>query len=654
MFEEEVNTENMLQFDAEKGQSSYIKVIGVGGGGGNAVNHMFRNGIKGADFIVCNTDEKALMASPVPNKIVMGTLGVGGKPEVARNAALAHKDQIREALGNNTKMLFITAGMGGGTGTGAAPVVAEIAKSIDLDDEDVKKILVVAVVTMPFKFEGMKRNKQALAGVDSLFKQVDSILVINNDKLRAEGNLTLTQAFGKADDVLLDAVKGIAEIITKSTLISVDFNDVNTVMEKSGTALMGTGIGKGENRALQAIEQATTSVLLNDNDIKGAQNALLYFSYSPDHEITMDEIGEITDYVTEKIGNYEANIIWGNGPDETLNDELKVTFIATGYSRQEQTPRKIELEETHKVVEPIANQQPQVQPQQPVSTGERKVFPLEGNVAPVVAPVMAQPIAHTLVEEECPQECLDGMQLHSRNAQPQQPQVQPQQPQQYVPQQPVAEPAPAPAPQPTYYQPAPQAAPDPQQYAAPAPQPAPQQAPVANPNQRIENPFNFNNSVAPAVEAPAPQPQEEMKTIETFNSFETFTPQYNCETEMSVESEVETLVIDEEKPAAPVSKSVQQPQNEVNFPYGASPSPRPAVNMGSNVINDRMARIRKMNEMLHSNKTSNIEKIERVNYDFNVGSTDMGSQSTKSNLRGNINLDGSMGASNITPFDLPD
>ena len=301
-----------MQFEPLRQQPAKIKVIGVGGGGGNAVNHMFRQGIHGVDFIVCNTDAKALAASPVPNKIELGKLGAGNIPEHARKAALEHKDEIREAISDDTQMLFITAGMGGGTGTGAAPVIAEIAKSIEINDEMVPRILVVAIVTMPFSFEGKRRKEQAAAGIEELKKHVDAILVINNDKLRHLGNLPLNQAFSQADDVLLTAAKGIAEIITVSAYVNIDFRDVNTVMEKSGTALMGAGEGQGENRARQAIEEATTSVLLDDNDIRGAKNILLYFSYSPSHQITMDELGEVTDYITDLTGNNETNVIWGS------------------------------------------------------------------------------------------------------------------------------------------------------------------------------------------------------------------------------------------------------------------------------------------------------------------------------------------------------
>ena len=332
----------LFAFDSPKGQSSYIKVIGVGGGGGNAVNHMFREGINGVDFIVCNTDMKALTGSPVPNKIPLGTLGLGAgnKPERAQKAAVDKAADIKEALSHNTQMLFITAGMGGGTGTGAAPVIAEIAKSINLDNDENKKILVVAIVTRPFSFEGKRRREQAEAGIKAVRDKVDSISVINNDKLRAFGDLDISEAFGLADDVLLTAAKGIAEIITGSGKVNIDFQDVNTVMEHSGTALMGAGSGKGENRAIDAITEASTSVLLDDSDIRGAKNVLLYFSYSANHEIKMDEIGEITDFILDRTDG-TADVIWGAGVDDSLDDELKVTLIATGFEQKsnDYTPR---------------------------------------------------------------------------------------------------------------------------------------------------------------------------------------------------------------------------------------------------------------------------------------------------------------------------
>lgn len=402
-----------VDFDSPKNQSSYIKVIGVGGGGGNAVNHMYDKGIEGVDFIVCNTDMKALNASPVPNKIPLGDLGLGAgnKPERARKAAEAKADDIREALSHNTQMLFITAGMGGGTGTGAAPVIAEIAKSIELDNDENKKILVVAIVTRPFSFEGNRRREQAEAGIQELRKHVDSIIIINNDKLRAFGNMRISEAFGMADDVLLTAAKGIAEIITENAYVNRDFQDINTVMEKSGTALMGTGSGRGENRAHDAIESATTSVLLDDSDISGAKNVLLYFTYSSEHEMTMDEQAEITDYVLERTSG-TADIIWGAGPDESLGDELKVILIATGFEKSESVaqPQTFVLpkEEPVKPVEPVKPAEPVVdfdepfiiRKEEPVASVGTPVVP----VAPVIPVAEVQPEKHVFVleDEEAP------------------------------------------------------------------------------------------------------------------------------------------------------------------------------------------------------------------------------------------------------------
>ena len=267
----------------------------------------------------------------------------------------------------NTQMLFITAGMGGGTGTGAAPVIAEIAKDIQLEDPNVPHILVVAVVTVPFSFEGLRRRKQAEEGIAELRKHVDSILIINNDKLRELGNLQLSQAFKQADNVLFTAVKGIAEIITVSDYINIDFHDVNTVMQNSGTALMGTGVGKGEDRALDAIQQASRSVLLNDNDIAGAKNVLLYFSYPPSKELTMDEMEGVTGYLCQLTGRDMTDVIWGAGTDATLDEELKITLIATGFETKSQQPRKIQLEEPVKEgntaeAQPLSNKAESVAP----------------------------------------------------------------------------------------------------------------------------------------------------------------------------------------------------------------------------------------------------------------------------------------------------
>ena len=387
-------------FDSPKGQSSYIKVIGVGGGGGNAVNHMFRQGIKGVDFIVCNTDMKALNASPVPNKIPLGNLGLGAgnKPERASKAAVDKAADIKDALAHNTQMLFITAGMGGGTGTGAAPVIAEIAKSIDLDNDENKKILVVAIVTRPFSFEGKRRRDQAEAGIEELRKHVDSIIVINNDKLRSYGDLDISEAFGMADDVLLTAAKGIAEIITGSGSVNIDFQDVNTVMEHSGTALMGAGSGKGEKRAIEAITAASTSALLDDSDIRGAKNVLLYFSYSPDHKIKMDEIGEITDFILDRTDG-TADVIWGAGVDDSLDDELKVTLIATGFEQKKnesvQRPQRHELEgpDTKPVdLQPVADDEIRIINKPETARGPINIIPFEDDTTAKPEVKVQQPV----------------------------------------------------------------------------------------------------------------------------------------------------------------------------------------------------------------------------------------------------------------------
>lgn len=321
---------DILKFDLPKNQSNIIKVIGVGGGGSNAVTHMYRQGITGVDFIICNTDAQAMESSPVPTRIQLGTnltggLGAGAVPSVGRNAALENTEDIRAFLSKGTKMVFITAGLGGGTGTGAAPVIAQIAKEMD--------ILTVAIVTIPFHFEGRKRNLHADEGIRQLKEQVDALLIISNDKLRElYGNLKLSEAFDRADNVLTTAAKGIAEIITVAGYINVDFEDVKTVMKNSGVAIMGTGIASGENRAYLAVEEALSSPLLNNNDIEGACNLLLYIA-SGQNEITMDEVTEIIDYIQNKTKN-TAEVIWGNGFDENLGDRISVTIIATGFDEE--------------------------------------------------------------------------------------------------------------------------------------------------------------------------------------------------------------------------------------------------------------------------------------------------------------------------------
>lgn len=320
-----------MKFDLPKDQASIIKVFGVGGGGSNAVNHMYDQGITGVDFVICNTDAQALEQSPIPNKIQLGTtltegLGAGANPEVGRNAAIEDIENIKGILEKNTKMVFITAGMGGGTGSGAAPVIAEAARDMG--------ILTVGIVTIPFSFEGRRRKQQADQGLAELKKHVDTLLVINNDKLRMmHGNLKMGDAFSKADDILTTAAKGIAEIITVAGYINVDFEDVKTVMKDGGTAIMGSAEGEGENRSMDAVTKALSSPLLNDNEIKGANFILLNVT-SGDDEITMDEIDEITDYIQNEAG-YTAELIWGNGTDETLGDKVSVTVIATGFGESD-------------------------------------------------------------------------------------------------------------------------------------------------------------------------------------------------------------------------------------------------------------------------------------------------------------------------------
>ncbi len=321
-----------LMFEMQKEQSSIIKVIGVGGGGGNAVNHMYKQGISGVDFIICNTDAQALELSPIPNKVQLGTsltegMGAGSDPDVGENSAIESIEDIKRMLGVNTKMLFITAGMGGGTGTGASPVLAKAAKELG--------ILTVAIVTTPFTFEGKRRRTQAEDGLEELKKYVDSYLVISNDRLREIfGNLTMGAAFSKADDILSTAAKGIAEIITIPGYVNVDFKDVRTVMSDSGVAIMGSDKAEGEDRAQKAVEGALASPLLKDSEIEGARYILLNIT-SGKHEVTMDEVTVITDYIQNKAG-MTADLIWGNCIDETLENHLSVTIIATGFQTSEE------------------------------------------------------------------------------------------------------------------------------------------------------------------------------------------------------------------------------------------------------------------------------------------------------------------------------
>lgn len=316
-----------MEFEMPKDQPSIIKVIGVGGGGSNAVNHMYNEGIKGVDFVVCNTDLQSLQISPVPYKIQLGPSltegrGAGSLPEIGKNAAIENIEEIRAYLSKDTKMVFVTAGMGGGTGTGAAPVIAQIAKEMG--------ILTVGIVTVPFNFEGRKRKIQAEEGLEQMRQNVDTLLVINNERLREiTGNLSISDAFTQADNILATAARGIAEVIAVTGGINVDFNDVNTVMKDSGVAIMGSAVMEGVDRAVRAVEMALESPLLNDNDISGAEYVLLNITYG-EKEVSMDEISAITDYIQDAAGS-TADVIFGHAKDDTLGEKLSVTVIATGF-----------------------------------------------------------------------------------------------------------------------------------------------------------------------------------------------------------------------------------------------------------------------------------------------------------------------------------
>lgn len=346
-----------FRFDMQKERSSIIKVLGVGGGGGNAVNHMYSQGIKGVDFIICNTDAQDLEKSSIPNKIQLGAsltegLGAGSQPEVGKNAAIESVEDIKQLLGPSTKMIFITAGMGGGTGTGASPVIARACRELG--------ILTVAIVTMPFTFEGPRRRQQAEEGLAELKGNVDAIIAINNDKLREMfGNLPMRSAFAEADNVLATAAKGIAEIITIGGIVNRDFRDVKTVMENSGVALMGYAATEGDNRAIRAVEMAMSSPLLDNSNIAGARYVLLNISSSSNNEITMDEVNDITDFIQQQAGS-NANVLWGLCQDDTLGDKVSVTLIASGFQPTEKVnklnpnERKVVVLDTDKPEEPTA------------------------------------------------------------------------------------------------------------------------------------------------------------------------------------------------------------------------------------------------------------------------------------------------------------
>ncbi|GAA4277174.1 cell division protein FtsZ [Aquimarina mytili] len=381
-----------ISFDLPKNQSNVIKVIGVGGGGSNAINHMFQQGIKGVDFVICNTDAQALENSPIPNKIQLGVsltegLGAGANPEVGEQSAVESYEDIKTMLDTNTKMIFITAGMGGGTGTGAAPIIAKMAKELD--------ILTVGIVTIPFQFEGRMRNEQAHLGVERLRAHVDSLIVINNNKLReVYGNLGFKAGFSKADEVLATASRGIAEVITHHYTQNIDLRDAKTVLSNSGTAIMGSANASGNKRAHDAIVKALDSPLLNDNKITGAKNVLLLI-VSGKEEITIDEIGEINDHIQQEAG-HGANIIMGVGEDESLEDAISVTVIATGFDVEQQD--EIVNTETKKIIHTLEDEQrTAVQDLTPKSTGK---------VPPVFSPLPKKEIAeepiikHELVEDE--------------------------------------------------------------------------------------------------------------------------------------------------------------------------------------------------------------------------------------------------------------
>ncbi|KAB1153884.1 cell division protein FtsZ [Tenacibaculum aiptasiae] len=380
---------NNISFDMPKTQSNAIKVIGVGGGGSNAVNHMYSKQIHGVDFVICNTDAQALENSPIPNKVQLGAhltsgLGAGANPEVGAQAAAESIQEIQQMLSTHTKMVFITAGMGGGTGTGAAPIIAKIAKDMD--------ILTVGIVTMPFQFEGRMRSKQAQKGIDELRENVDSLIVINNNKLReVYGNLGFKAGFSKADEVLATAAKGIAEVITHHYKQNIDLHDAKTVLSNSGTAIMGSAKEAGANRAKNAIVKALDSPLLNDNKITGAKNVLLLI-VSGANEVTLDEIGEINDYIQTEAG-YDANIIMGIGEDEALEDGIAVTIVATGFTADQQGT--ITNTEVKKIVHTLEDEQKAT-----YSFGEKKIETAPSIDEPLTVKPKNEKVVHVLEEEE--------------------------------------------------------------------------------------------------------------------------------------------------------------------------------------------------------------------------------------------------------------
>ncbi len=384
-----------ISFDLPKNQSNVIKVIGVGGGGSNAINHMFNQGIKGVDFVICNTDAQALENSAVPNKIQLGIdltegLGAGANPKIGEQSAVESMAEIKSMLTTNTKMIFITAGMGGGTGTGAAPIIARMAKDLD--------ILTVGIVTIPFHFEGAMRNEQAQIGVENLRQNVDSLVVINNNKLRdVYGNLGFKAGFSKADEVLATAARGIAEVITHHYTQNIDLRDAKTVLSNSGTAIMGSATSSGANRAQIAINKALDSPLLNDNKIAGAKNVLLLI-VSGTEEITIDEIGEISDHIQTEAG-HGANIIMGVGDDETLDGSVSITVIATGFDAEQQN--EITNTETKKIIHTLGEEAKAQLDLTPNVTATQVVLPPQPSSDITTSEVSQEPIiVHTLFEEE--------------------------------------------------------------------------------------------------------------------------------------------------------------------------------------------------------------------------------------------------------------
>ena len=392
-----------ISFDLPKNQSNVIKVIGVGGGGSNAINHMFSQGIKGVDFVVCNTDSQALENSPVPIRIQLGVsltegLGAGANPEVGEQAAIESLEEVKQMLGTNTKMVFITAGMGGGTGTGAAPVIAKMAKEMD--------VLTVGIVTIPFQFEGKMRNEQAQLGVERLRSHVDSLIVINNNKLReVYGNLGFKAGFSKADEVLATASRGIAEVITHHYTQNIDLRDAKTVLSNSGTAIMGSASASGGSRAQDAIRKALDSPLLNDNKITGAKNVLLLI-VSGTEEITIDEIGEINDHIQDEAG-HSANIIMGVGEEESLGDAISVTIIATGFNVEQQN--EIVNTETKKIIHTLEDEQRAQHDLTPKNTGRSLDFSAPAKTQEVQAEPkqeVKKPIVHTLDDTDDPMDLM--------------------------------------------------------------------------------------------------------------------------------------------------------------------------------------------------------------------------------------------------------